>query len=117
MSFWFLLLTTLGFLALSNTELGQIDWAMVKSSVWGGLAWIVFGPTLLTFFMIQATSIAIGSTRVQAYSYLIPAFVLFIDWVSGRGLPSAMTIPGIAIVLLATLVIQRGIIGEGSVRR
>ncbi len=117
MSFWFLLLTTLGFLALSNTELGQIDWAMVKSSVWGGLAWIVFGPTLLTFFMIQATSIAIGSTRVQAYSYLIPAFVLFIDWVSGRDLPSAMTIPGIAIVLLATLVIQRGIIGEGSVRR
>ena len=116
MSFWFLLITALGFLALSNTALARIDWGAVETGVWGGLAWLVLGPTLLTFFIIQATSIAIGSTRVQAYSYLIPAFVLFIDWVSGRGLPSAMTIPGIAIVLLATLVIQRGVIVEGAVR-
>jgi drug/metabolite transporter (DMT)-like permease len=117
MSFWFLLLTALGFLALTNTELARIDWGAVETGVWGGLAWIVFGPTLLTFFMIQSTSIAIGSTRVQAYSYLIPAFVLVIDWASGRGLPSVMTIPGIAIVLLATLVIQRGALAEGVSRR
>ena len=116
MSFWFLLITTLGFLALANTELARIDWGAVEPGVWGGLAWLVVGPTLLTFFMIQVTSIAIGSTRVQAYSYLIPAFVLVIDWASGRGLPSAMTIPGIAIVLLATLVIQRGAITEGAAR-
>ncbi len=117
MSFWFLLITTLGFLALSNTELARINWGMVETSVWGGLAWLVLGPTLLTFFIIQATSIAIGSTRVQSYSYLIPAFVLFVDWVSGRDLPSAMTIPGIAIVVIATLVIQRGVIVEGAARR
>lgn len=114
MSFWFILITTLGFLALSNMELARIDWGEIETGVWGGLAWLVLGPTLLTFFVIQAASIAIGATRVQAYSYLIPTFVLFIDWVSGRGLPSAMTIPGIAIVLLATFVIQRGVIAEGA---
>ena len=69
---------------------------------------------MLTFFMIQSTSLEIGSTRVQSYSYLIPAFVLVFDWASGRGLPTAMTLPGIVIVLLATLVIQRGVAVESG---
>jgi hypothetical protein len=45
---------------------------------------------------------------------LIPAFVLVFDWALGRGLPTAMTIPGIIVVLLATLVVQRGVLVEAG---
>ena len=62
---------------------------------------------------MQWTTLKIGATRVQAYSYMIPAFVLIIDWLSGRGLPGVMTIPGILIILGASFLIQRGAISEG----
>ena len=42
-----------------------------------------------------------------------PAFVLAIDWALGKGLPSVLTIPGIVIVLAASLVIQRGEVFAG----
>jgi drug/metabolite transporter (DMT)-like permease len=104
------------FLALANVDMAEVAWGEISNGVWGAVFWLAIGPTILTFFLIQTTSLTIGSTRVQSYSYLIPAFVLVLDWVMGRGLPSAMTIPGIVIVVLATIVIQRGVIVGGVTR-
>jgi len=70
--------------------------------------------TVISFFMFQFATPRIGPTRVLAYSYFIPAFVLLVDWAIGRGLPPLMTFPGIAIVLVASLVIQRGVIEIGA---
>ena len=80
----------------------------------GSLAWLAIGPSVITFFLVQQTTLKIGATRVQAYTYLIPAIVLLMDWAIGRGLPTLMTLPGIAIVVGASLLIQRGSIYEGS---
>ncbi|MDP6474246.1 MAG: EamA family transporter, partial [Alphaproteobacteria bacterium] len=114
MSFWIMVFVAAMFIAISGGKFADVAWTVIDSGVWGAVAWLAVGPTMLTFFLIQSTSLVIGSTRVQSYSYLIPAFVLVFDWVSGRGLPSAMTIPGIVIVLLATLVIQRGVVIEAG---
>jgi len=114
MSFWIMMMVTAMFVAIANVEFAHVAWGTIETRVWGSLAWLAIGPTMLTFFMIQSTSLAIGATRVQSYSYLIPAFVLVFDLVLGRGLPTAMTIPGIVIVLLATLVIQRGVVAEAG---
>ena len=70
--------------------------------------------TVISFFFFQYATPHIGPTRVLAYTYFIPAFVLLVDWVIGRGLPPLMTLPGIAIVLIASLIIQRGVINMGS---
>ena len=112
MSFWIMVVVAAMFIAIANVEFAHDAWGRLEDSVWGSLAWLAIGPTMLTFFMIQSTSLVIGATRVQSYSYLIPAFVLVFDWALGRGLPTAMTVPGIIIVLLATLVIQRGVLVE-----
>ena len=110
MSFWITVLVALMFIVIANVELVEVEWGAVETSVWGAVFWLAVGPTILTFFLIQSTSLTIGSTRVQSYSYLIPAFVLVLDWLMGRGLPTAMTLPGIFTVLLATFVIQRGVL-------
>ena len=112
MSFWIMVMVAAMFTTVANVEFADIAWGRIEDSVWGSLAWLAIGPTMLTFFMIQSTSLVIGATRVQSYSYLIPAFVLVFDWALGRGLPTAMTIPGIIVVLLATLVVQRGVLVE-----
>ncbi len=114
MSFWIMVMVAAMFTTVANVEFADIAWGRIEDSVWGSLAWLAIGPTMLTFFMIQSTSLVIGATRVQSYSYLIPAFVLVFDWALGRGLPTAMTIPGIIVVLLATFVVQRGVLVEAS---
>ena len=114
MSFWIMVMVAAMFTTVANVEFADIAWGRIEDSVWGSLAWLAIGPTMLTFFMIQSTSLVIGATRVQSYSYLIPAFVLVFDWALGRGLPTAMTIPGIIVVLLATLVVQRGVLVEAG---
>ncbi len=116
MSFWITVMVAGMFLAVANTDMAEVAWDEVTTGVWGAVIWLAAGPTVLTFFLIQTTSLTIGATRVQSYSYLIPAFVLVLDWLMGRGLPSAMTLPGIVIVLFATVVIQRGVIVEGGTR-
>ena len=64
------------------------------------------------FFITQYTTLRIGATRVQAYGYSLPAIVLLVDLALGKPAPPLMTVPGLAIVLAASLVVQRGAIRE-----
>ncbi|MGD9538155.1 MAG: DMT family transporter [Alphaproteobacteria bacterium] len=111
MSFWIMALSGFWFLLAANIELGRTDYGGVAPGVWGGIVWLAVGPTVITFFMIQGATLKIGATRVQVYSYFIPVFVIALDWALGRGLPPLLTLPGVAIVMLASVVIQRGHIG------
>ncbi len=119
MTAWITVSAAVLFLLISNTALVTTDWTGTPAFVYGGIAYIAIGSTVISFFLIQAGTIRIGPTRVQTYSYLLPIFVVLIDWALGKGLPTPMTYPGIAIVLLASLVVQRGVIVEGrsSARR
>ncbi len=116
MTFWVLAMNALWCLPIANTALWTTDWARLPGFVYGGIAYIAIGSTVVAFFLIQSGTIRIGPTRVQTYSYLLPAFVLLIDWAIGKGLPTLVTLPGIAIVVAASLVIQRGEIDAGRSR-
>ncbi|MDP6588536.1 MAG: DMT family transporter [Alphaproteobacteria bacterium] len=116
MTFWVLLFSAILYLAIAGKDLAASPWAETELSVYGMVAFLAVVSTVITFFMFQYAATRIGPTRVQAYSYFIPAFVLVVDWAIGRGLPSLMTLPGVAIVLVASLVIQRGVIEIGPRR-
>ena len=113
MTFWVVTMNAVWFLVLANSALWTMDWGAVPLFAYGGVAGIALLSTVISFFLMQWTTIRLGPTRVQSYSYLLPAFVLAIDWAIGKGLPSALTIPGILIVLAASLVIQRGEVYAG----
>ena len=113
MTFWVVAVNTVWSLVLANSALWTMDWGEVPLFAYGGVAYIALGGTVVAFFLMQWGTIRIGPTRVQAYSYLLPAFVLAIDWAFGKGLPPVLTAPGILIVIAASLVIQRGEIYTG----
>ena len=113
MTFWVVAINAVWFLVLANSALWTMAWGDVPPFAYGGIACIAVLSTVISFFLMQWTTIRLGPTRVQSYSYLLPAFVLAIDWAFGKGLPSALTIPGILIVLAASLVIQRGEVFAG----
>lgn len=114
MTFWVVIIGAIWFALISNTALWSTHWDQISGGTLAGVIYLALFSTTISFFLVQTGTIKIGPTRVQTYSYLIPTFVLFIDWAFGKGWPSAMTLPGIAIVFMASLVIQRGIIGLGQ---
>ncbi len=108
MTFWILLTGTGWLVLLNNTAIWTTNWGAVDLTVFAGIAYLAVFTTIITFFIQQHATLHIGPTRVTSYSYLNPAFVVLIEWVAGKGLPSLMTLPGVMIILAATFVVQSG---------
>jgi drug/metabolite transporter (DMT)-like permease len=107
MTFWVLTTGTIWLLLLSVSSLGAVDWQAVEIKVWAGIVYLAVFSTIVTFYLTHISTLYLGPTRVMAYSYFYPAFVLVINWTLGKGLPPAVIFPGVAVVTLATFVLQR----------
>ncbi len=107
MTFWVLVTGTFWLLLLSFSSLGAVDWQGVETKVWVGIVYLAVFSTIITFYLTHISTLYLGPTRVMAYSYFYPAFVLIINWGLGKGLPPAVILPGVAIVTLATVVLQQ----------
>ena len=107
MTFWVLATGTVWLLLLSFFSLGAVDWQGVETRVWAGIIYLAVFSTIITFYLTHIATLYLGPTRVMAYSYFYPAFVLIINWGFGKGLPPAIILPGVAVVTLATVILQR----------
>lgn len=108
MTFW-VLATGCGWLILlAIPKLGGVEWGAVSLTVWSGIVYLAIFSTIVTFYLTHLATIYIGPTRVMAYSYFYPLFVLLINWSLGKGLPPVVILPGVAVVTLATVVLQMG---------
>jgi drug/metabolite transporter (DMT)-like permease len=107
MTFWVLATGTLWLLLLAFSGLSVVDWRGVAPKVWAGIVYLAVFSTIITFYLTHISTLYLGPTRVMAYSYFYPAFVLVINWALGKGLPPAVILPGVAVVTLATVVLQR----------
>lgn len=109
MTFW-VLATGMGWLLLlAFSSLASVHWQGVEASVWAGIIYLALFSTILTFYLTHIATLHLGPTRVMAYSYFYPAFVLLINWGLGKGLPPAIVLPGVVVISLATVALQRGV--------
>ncbi len=109
MTFW-VLATGMGWLfLLAFSSLATVHWQGVEASVWAGIIYLALFSTILTFYLTHIATLHLGPTRVMAYSYFYPAFVLVIDWGFGQEMPPMIVLPGVAVISLATVVLQRGV--------
>lgn len=108
MTFWILVTGVGWLLLLAGPQLTAVQWTVVASNVWLGIIYLAVFTTIITFYLSQYSTLRIGPTRVMAYSYLYPVFVVIIDWGLGNGLPPAAVLPGIVVVLSAMVVLQHG---------
>jgi len=108
MTFWILVTGCGWLLAATLPGLTAIDWAGVPGTAWLGIAYLAVFCTIVSFFLSQWATLYLGPTRVMAYSYLYPPLILLIDWGLGHGLPPVRTLPGIVLIFLAMIAVQRG---------
>jgi drug/metabolite transporter (DMT)-like permease len=89
-------------------ELMKTNWSSVGPMIWAGIIYLAVFCTIISFFLSQWATLYLGPTRVMAYSYLYPPLILGINWLFGHELPSVRTLPGIIIIALAMIIVQRG---------
>lgn len=107
MTFWVLFSGAGWLLIASANSFSGIDWYGIESNVYSGILYLSLFSTLITFFLLQLCVVRIGATKVAAYSFLTPIFVIIISVSIGIDKFEIITIPGILLVILAMFIVQQ----------
>ncbi len=105
LSFWTLTGTAVCILAYGLPEILATDWLHLPPVVWWVVFYLAVGPTAICFFLIQFASVHLPATKVIAYGYIVPAFVIVLEGVVGHGWTSLSVAAGAAITVLGLAVL------------
>jgi drug/metabolite transporter (DMT)-like permease len=96
------LLTVYGWDALRAT-----DWTALPALVWLTLLYIAVFASAATFVLLQYASLQLPAAKVMAYTYLTPSWVIGWEMAQGNGAPRLLVLLGIALTVLALLLLLR----------
>jgi drug/metabolite transporter (DMT)-like permease len=81
------------------------DWEEMPDIVWITIAYLAIFATAGSFLMVQYATLRLPSSKVMAYGYLVPSFVIVWEGVSGHGWVSASVLLGAAATVLGLLIL------------
>lgn len=81
------------------------DWAALPGIVWITIAYLAVFATVGSFTMVQYATLHLPSSKVMAYGYLVPSFVILWEGVSGHGWVAAPVLLGAGATVLGLLVL------------
>lgn len=111
-TFWVLLSGSVWLLIVSLNGITDVHWLNVEQHVYLGILYLSLFSTLITFFVINFSTVRIGATKVAAYGFLTPVLVIIMSILSGMEPFETATIPGLLLILVAMFLIQRGGVNE-----
>lgn len=88
-------------------DLIATNWRALPPIVWIALAYLVVFATIASFMLLQFASMRLPASKVMAYTYLTPSWVLMWEVALGHGAPPALVLGGVALTILALLVLLR----------
>jgi drug/metabolite transporter (DMT)-like permease len=89
------------------SDLMATDLAALPGRFWLALGYLVVFASAVAILLLQYGNQRLPASKVMAYSYLTPAWVLVIDLALGRGLPGLAVLPGIGLILLTQILLLR----------
>lgn len=99
-----------GTLVLAFWERGAIwatDWLNLPAIVWWTVIYTAIFTTAVTFVLVQYATLRLPSSKVMAYTYLTPAWVIGLEALLGQGLPGMIVLPGILATIAALMLLLR----------
>lgn len=96
------ILTLLGWSDIRTT-----DWAALPPIVWIALLYTAFFASAVTFVLLQYAALRLPSSKVMAYTYLTPTWVILWEAALGKPLPSALVAVGVAATIAALAMLIR----------
>lgn len=103
-TFWTLVAATLCLVIYALPDIIDTDWLALPAVVWWCLAYLTVFSTAASFFLLQFSAMRLPSSKVFAYGYLIPSFVIVLEGILGHGWASLLVAIG-ALITVAGLVV------------
>lgn len=107
MTFWVLFFGSMLLLAVSGASMLEVNWFSIGYDVYGGIFYLSLFSTLITFFLLHYCTVRIGATKVAAYGFLTPVFVIAISVLIGMDEFEIIIVPGLLLIIGAMILIQR----------
>lgn len=82
-------------------EMRATDWAALPAIVWVCLIYVAVAASAMTFVLLQYAALRLPASKVMAYTYLVPSWVLLWEIALGAALPAPRVLPGVALTVLA----------------
>ena len=92
----FLLLTLWGW-----PDIRATDWTALPAIVWITLLYTAFFASAVTFVLLQYAALRLPASKVMAYTYLTPAWVILWEIALGNPAPSGLVLIGVAATVVA----------------
>lgn len=89
-------------------DIRATDWGALPAVVWIGLVYLALFASAATFVLLQYATLHLPSAKVMAYTYLTPSWVILWEIALGRTAPPLMVLPGIALTVLALVMLLEG---------
>ncbi|MFZ1814557.1 MAG: DMT family transporter [Rhizobiaceae bacterium] len=96
--------TTVWILLVAGPQLVTTDFASLPPIVWLAIAYLAIFTTAGTFFLLQFASLRLPASKVLAYGYLTPSFIILIEGTVGHGWAGLPVIAGALLTACALLV-------------
>ncbi|MEM1064791.1 MAG: DMT family transporter [Pseudomonadota bacterium] len=94
-------------LAVGGPELAATPWATLPTRVWVALIYLAVFASAASFVLLQFATLRLPSAKVMAYTYLTPSFVILWEGALGRAAPPMLVLIGIALTVVALLILLR----------
>lgn len=88
-------------------DIAATDWLHLPPIVYIALAYLSIVTTGFTFFLVQYAAMRLPSSKVMAYTYLTPSFVILWEGVLGHGFPDLKVAIGALLTAVALVMLLR----------
>lgn len=83
------------------------DWAALPRIVWITLAYVTVAASAMSFVLLQYAALRLPSSKVMAYTFLVPSWVILTEALAGGGMVPAMVLPGVMLTIVALLLLLK----------
>ena len=94
-------------LAYGWNDLLATDWAQLPLIVWITLAYVSIAASSITFVLLQFAALRLPSSKVMAYTYLVPSWVILWEIALGNGAPRGLVLAGVSCTVVALLMLLK----------
>jgi drug/metabolite transporter (DMT)-like permease len=81
------------------------DWAALPGIVWVTIVYLAIFATVGSFLMVQYATLRLPSSKVMAYGYLVPSFVILWEGAWGHGWVAPIVLLGVGATTLGLIIL------------
>ncbi|MEJ6404017.1 DMT family transporter [Yoonia sp. 2307UL14-13] len=88
-------------------DLVATDWMALPGMVWVTILYTAIFASAATFTLLQFATLRLPSSKVMAYTYLTPSWVILWNIALGGAVPSPLVLAGVGLTIVALILLLR----------